>query len=67
MIFNAPFQVVDAILSVAPNSVNSKDDRGMVPLHLGFRHVADDESLSKMISMSPGTIEMKDRKGSEER
>lgn len=63
MIFKAPFRVVDAILSVAPSSVNSKDDRGMVPLHLAFRHEADDESLIKIISMSPGAIEMKDRKG----
>lgn len=63
MVFKAPFKVTDAILSVAPNSVNSKDDRGMIPLHLGFRYEADDESLSKLILMSPDTIEIKDRKG----
>ena len=48
MVFKAPYKVVDAILSVAPTSVNSKDDRGMVPLHLAFRHEAQDEFLSKI-------------------
>ena len=62
MIFKAPLVVVVCLLNEYPAAAKQKDDKGMLPLHLAFRHKAEgDESiLTALLDEHPQACAIKD-------
>jgi hypothetical protein len=54
---------VESLTLAYPPGVFQKDDRGMLPLHLAFRHGATNEILAELIRAYPQSISVQDRKG----
>jgi len=63
MIFNAPVDVVEALLTVYEDGVKSRDDQGMLPLHLSFRMASPDEIVKLLLKAFPESVGVRDRKG----
>jgi len=62
VIFKAPLDFVELLLSEYPAGAQCKDDQGMLPLHLAFRNAADWEVLEELLTAYPQAIRIKDRK-----
>ena len=63
IIFQAPSFVVSALLEKYPTAASRKDDQGMLPLHLAFRHKQEDEDLLEILMVQyPKAVLMRDRR-----
>jgi len=51
LIFKAPSNVVESLLKANPQGLWAKDDRGMTPLHLAFRHNAPDDVIYELMKV----------------
>lgn len=62
MIFKAPLDVVECLLNEYPAAAKEKDDKGMLPLHVAFRHKAegDESSLATLVDDYPQGCAIKD-------
>lgn len=64
ILFRGPFDVIEALISVYPESVKSADDKGMLPLHLALRQdEIDKDIISLLLQKYPEAINTKDNKG----
>jgi len=63
IIFQSPNFVVSALLEKYPGAASRKDDQGMLPLHLAFRHKHEDEDLLELLLVQyPKAVMIKDRR-----
>ena len=64
ILFQAPKNVVKAIIQAYPQAVKEKDDKGMLPLHVAFlvAHL-DTEIVSALLDIYPEAVLEKDREG----
>jgi hypothetical protein len=63
VIFQAPTDVVANILNGYPIAAAKKDDQGMLPLHLAFRHKQHEETLLELLlEQYPQGVTIKDRR-----
>jgi hypothetical protein len=64
VIFQSPNYVIDALIEKYLGSVSRRDDQGMLPLHLAFRHKQGDEDLMHLLlSHYPKAINQRDNRG----
>lgn len=54
--------VIEALLKAYPESVLSRDDQGMTPLHLASRNGAPMSVITKLLQMYPKGLEVQDNK-----
>jgi hypothetical protein len=55
--------LVSALLEKYPSAASRKDDQGMLPLHLAFRHKQEDEDLLEVLLVHyPKAVAIKDRR-----
>ena len=62
IIFGAPLNLVELLLSEFSVAAQCKDDQGMLPLHLAFRHESSWEIIEELLTANPQGIYVKDRK-----
>ena len=63
IIFQSPSFVVSTLLERYPAAAMRKDDQGMLPLHLAFRHKQDDEDLLELLLLEhPRAVHQRDRR-----
>jgi ankyrin repeat protein len=63
IIFQSPSFVVAALLERYPAAASRKDDQGMLPLHLAFRHKQEDEELLELLLLEyPKAVLQRDRR-----
>jgi hypothetical protein len=63
IIFQSPNFLVSALLDQYPAAASKKDDQGMLPLHLAFRHKQEDEDLLELLLVKfPKAVMIKDRR-----
>lgn len=63
IIFQAPTSVVVSLLGLYPVAARRRDDQGMLPLHLAFRHKQDDEALLEaLLKHFPKAVFLKDKR-----
>jgi hypothetical protein len=63
VIFHAPENVVDALLTAYPHGAVCKDDQGMVPLHLSIRMGSSDAIVKQLLQAGPESLQVRDYKG----
>eukprot|EP00934_Nitzschia_sp_Nitz4_P004811 Nitzschia sp. Nitz4//scaffold143_size57137//39997//42090//NITZ4_006518-RA/size57137-processed-gene-0.39-mRNA-1//1//CDS//3329536458//4801//frame0 len=63
IVFQAPVEVIEALLAAFPEGAHTKDDQGMLPLHLAFRNGSAENVVNALLVAYPQSIEVKDRKG----
>lgn len=63
IIFQSPNFLVSALLEKYPAAASRKDDQGMLPLHLAFRHKQEDEDLLELLLLHyPKAVMTKDKR-----
>lgn len=63
IIFQAPIYVVTALIERYPTAASRRDDQGMLPLHLAFRHKQEDEELLEhLLVQNPTAVTVRDRR-----
>lgn len=62
VIFQAPLPVIECMLKEFPLAAGKRDDQGMLPLHLAFRHKQDEGLLVLLLSQYPQGAMVKDRR-----
>lgn len=63
IIFQSPNFIVSALLEKYPSATSRRDDQGMLPLHLAFRHKQDDEELLEiLLAQYPKAVNVKDKR-----
>lgn len=63
IIFQAPTSVVTSLLDQYRSATRRKDDQGMLPLHLAFRHKQEDEGLlESLLREFPIAVVSKDKR-----
>ncbi|EJK51671.1 hypothetical protein THAOC_29138 [Thalassiosira oceanica] len=63
VLFNAPVDLIQALLKAYPDACSKYDDQGMLPLHLAFRSGANEETILQLLDVYPNAIEQYDFKG----
>lgn len=64
IIFQAPCTVVKTLLETYPGALTKRDDQGMLPLHLAFRHKHDDDDLLELLlTKYPDAVRVVDQRG----
>jgi len=62
IVFKAPEEVIETILTAYPNASRAKDDQGMLPLHLAFRNGASEAVVNLLLLAFPESVDSPDRK-----
>ena len=63
IIFQSPNFIVSTLLEKYPSATSRRDDQGMLPLHLAFRHKQDDEELLELLlAQYPKAVNIKDKR-----
>jgi hypothetical protein len=63
IIFQSPNFIVSTLLEKYPSATSRRDDQGMLPLHLAFRHKQDDEELLEiLLTQYPKAVHIKDKR-----
>lgn len=57
VLFNAPVDLIQALLKAYPDACSKYDDQGMLPLHLAFRSGANEETILQLLDVYPNAIE----------
>ena len=57
VLFNAPVDLIQALLKAYPDACSKYDDQGMLPLHLAFRSGANEETVLQLLDVYPNAIE----------
>lgn len=63
IVFKAPEDVVESLLTAFPKAAEEKDDQGMLPLHLAFRNGASESAVNLLLLAYPQSVDIPDRKG----
>jgi len=63
IVFKAPEDVVETLLTAFPKAAEAKDDQGMLPLHLAFRNGASEAAVNLLLLAYPKSVDIPDRKG----
>lgn len=64
IIFQAPYSVIETMLTSFPQSAMCKDDQGMLPLHLAFRNFPIQfDIVEELLTAHPAAVYVQDRKG----
>lgn len=63
IVFKAPEEVVETLLTAFPKAAEAKDDQGMLPLHLAFRNGASEAAVNLLLLAYPQSVDIPDRKG----
>jgi hypothetical protein len=63
IVFKAPEDVIEALLTAFPKAAEAKDDQGMLPLHLAFRNGASAGIVNLLLLAFPASVDSPDRKG----
>jgi len=63
IVFKAPEDVVETLLTAFPKAAEAKDDQGMLPLHLAFRNGASESAVNLLLLAYPQSVDIPDRKG----
>lgn len=63
IVFKAPEDVVETLLTAFPKASEAKDDQGMLPLHLAFRNGASESAVNLLLLAYPQSVDIPDRKG----
>lgn len=64
LIFQAPLEVIEALLEVDPSAAAAKDDQGMLPLHLSLRNRPIQWPIvEELLTAHPAAVYTSDRKG----
>ncbi len=63
IVFKAPEDVIEALLTAYPKGAEEKDDQEMLPLHLAFRNGSSVETVNLLLVASPASVDCPDRKG----
>jgi hypothetical protein len=62
IVFKAPEDVVETLLTAFPKAAEAKDDQGMLPLHLAFRNGASEVAVNLLLLACPQSVDIPDRK-----
>lgn len=62
IVFKAPEEVIEALLTAYPKAAEEKDDQGMLPLHLAFRNSATEAVVNLLLLAFPQSVDVPDRK-----
>ncbi|MGK3760811.1 MAG: hypothetical protein ACI8RD_013129 [Bacillariaceae sp.] len=62
IVFKAPEDVVETLLTAFPKAAEAKDDQGMLPLHLAFRNGASEAAVNLLLLACPQSVDIPDRK-----
>eukprot|EP00934_Nitzschia_sp_Nitz4_P003671 Nitzschia sp. Nitz4//scaffold10_size219509//93822//95162//NITZ4_001425-RA/size219509-processed-gene-0.74-mRNA-1//1//CDS//3329532911//3661//frame0 len=62
VIFQAPYAVIEAMLTEYPVAAGKRDDQGMLALHLAFRHKQDERLLELLMAQYPQAVAAQDRR-----
>jgi len=62
IVFKAPEDVVETLLTAFPKAAEAKDDQGMLPLHLAFRNGASEAAVNLLLLAYPQSVDIPDRK-----
>lgn len=62
IVFKAPEDVIEALLTAYPKAAEAKDDQGMLPLHLAFRNGASAGVVNLLLMAFPQSVDIPDRK-----
>lgn len=62
IVFKAPEDVIEVLLTAYPKAAEAKDDQGMLPLHLAFRNSASAGVVSSLLLAFPQSVDSPDRK-----
>lgn len=62
IVFKAPEDVIEVLLTSYPKASEAKDDQGMLPLHLAFRNGASAGIVNLLLMAFPQSVDMPDRK-----
>lgn len=64
IVFKAPFLVVEGLLEQHPRAASSRDDQGMLPLHLAFRHydAEHEQTVALLMKRYPKGCHMPDKR-----
>lgn len=62
IVFKAPEDVVETLLTAFPKAAEEKDDQGMLPLHLAFRNGASESAVNLLLLAYPQSVDIPDRK-----
>jgi len=63
IVFKAPEEVIEALVTAFPKAAKEKDDQGMMPLHLAFRNGATEGVVNLLLVAFPESVDSPDRKG----
>jgi len=63
IIFKAPDEVIEELVHSYPKAIETKDDIGMLPIHIGFRNGLTKKSMDLLLSAYPKSVSIKDNKG----
>ena len=63
IVFKAPEEVIEALLTAYPEGAQAKDDQGMLPLHLAMRTGSTEGVVNMLLFAYPQSIDVQDRKG----
>lgn len=63
IVFKAPEDLVEALLTAFSKGSEAKDDQGMLPLHLAFRNGASEAVVNLLLVAYPASVDIPDRKG----
>lgn len=62
VIFKAPLELIEDLLTVYPIAAAQQDDQGLLPLHLAFRHCSDEAVIEKLLHQYPRGVMVKDER-----
>jgi len=62
IVFKAPEDVVETLLTAFPKAAEAKDDQGMLPLHLAFRNGTSEAAVNLLLLAYPQSVDIPDRK-----
>ena len=63
IIFKAPVEVVESIITVYSESSKEFDDQNSLPIHLAYKRGASASTFRVLLESFPGCLDVKDKKG----
>lgn len=63
IVFKAPENLIQSLLTAYPDGARSKDDQGMLPIHLSYKIGSSEGAVRCILAAFPGALNIEDRKG----